>query len=190
MRPMTIAGVLWPRDRGSLNRPSIGPQERGGIAMGARRFVLAGLLLAGGLCGCQCCSLFDHYADTIDCIATKECNFDRFYCPCLDLTRIGRPDWCQCGFNRALCPCACARLKPLPHIVEPPIPYFQGAPGPWGPHPEPLSTKPEGIDGAELDEALDATIVPDEAYRQSPIFELPPVWPEVTPPGERPEGSL
>lgn len=84
------------------------------------RYGLAALLAAAGFSGCQCCRLFDHYADAVDCVATHETALDALYHPGLDLTRIGRPDWCQCGFNRALCRCTCERRKPAPDIGEPP----------------------------------------------------------------------
>lgn len=71
-------------------------------------------LLLVSLSGCQCCGLFNRYADAIDCISDHEHHFERFYCPCWDLNRIGRPDWCSCRPNRILCRCACERCRPLP----------------------------------------------------------------------------
>jgi len=71
-----------------------------------------------GLAGCQCCPLTDHYASVIDSIADHEHGLDVLYHPGLDLTRIGRPDWCHCGVNRLWCPCRCHGSKPLPHIVD------------------------------------------------------------------------
>jgi hypothetical protein len=80
-------------------------------------------------CGCQCCFLYEPYADAVDCVADHEHHFDRLYRPWYDLTRIGRPDWCQCPLNRALCPCACQRCKPMPHIIDPtPSSYPQEPP--------------------------------------------------------------
>lgn len=75
--------------------------------------ILLGWLLLG-LSGCQCCTLFDHYAAWVDCVADDEHHFERIYVPAWDLNRIGRPDWCQCRLNRAFCRCACDRCKPAP----------------------------------------------------------------------------
>ncbi|MEZ6133210.1 MAG: hypothetical protein R3C59_31470 [Planctomycetaceae bacterium] len=51
-----------------------------------------------GLSGCQCMPVTERYADRVDCIADHEGRFERFYCPCLDVTRWGM--WnCPC--------CAC-----------------------------------------------------------------------------------
>lgn len=71
-------------------------------------------LFAAGAAGCQCCALTERYQDHIDDISDHEGNFERFYSPCLDLTRIGRPDWCSCSVNRWLCPCGCDKRPPLP----------------------------------------------------------------------------
>jgi len=95
---------------------------------GGLRRITFGLLLAGGTCGCQCAPLTDHYANAVDHIADRELALDALYHPGLDLTRIGRTDWCQCGINRALCRCACERRKPLPHIVETSAASYVGAP--------------------------------------------------------------
>ncbi len=96
------------------------------MAGGLRR-ITAGLLLAGGFCGCQCAPLTNHYADAVDHIADHELALDGLYHPGLDLTRIGRSDWCRCGINRAFCRCACERRKPLPHIVETSAASYVGA---------------------------------------------------------------
>ncbi len=66
-------------------------------------FLLAGAALAG----CQCCACTEHYGDVVDLISSRECQAEVFYHPGLDLTRIGRRDWCECSFNRWLCPCRC-----------------------------------------------------------------------------------
>lgn len=122
------------------------------------------LVLASGACGCQCCCLTDHYADAVDCVATHETALDALYHPGLDLTRIGREDWCQCRINRALCPCACARCKPLPHTVNETAGASPGAP------PRPPDDPPGAVE--ELPEATqpgflnrDETTVPQPSGR-------------------------
>jgi len=149
--------------------------------MGGFRWGLAALLAAGGFSGCQCSCLFDHYADEIDYIATDEGHFDVLYCPCLDLTRIGRPDWCQCGFNRVLCPCACARRKPFPDVVEPTPAYFRGAPvrSTDSPHAPPdLPAQP----AEDIDQGVEGEGAEEEPYDSPPTFEMRPAWPNIEPP--------
>ena len=71
------------------------------------------LVLAGAaLGGCQCCSCTEHLGDVADLISSRECNGEIFYHPGLDLTRIGRRDWCECDINQWLCPCRCDRYCP------------------------------------------------------------------------------
>jgi len=70
-----------------------------------RRGVLAAVavVLTVALSGCQCVSLTEKYADHIDDISDHPPRLDWLYHPCFDLTRIGKPDWCQCPLNRLSC---------------------------------------------------------------------------------------
>jgi hypothetical protein len=45
--------------------------------------------------GCQCCPLFDHYANVIDDVNDTHVYFDHCYNPKFDITRMGKPDWCS-----------------------------------------------------------------------------------------------
>lgn len=56
-------------------------------------------------CKTECC------ADVVDDISDHECELDCLYCPSLDVSRIGKPDWCQCPINACLnrSQCACNR---------------------------------------------------------------------------------
>lgn len=56
--------------------------------------------------GCQCCPLFNTYANAIDDINDTHVYFDRCYNPRLDITRMGKPDWCG-PINSRWCPCSC-----------------------------------------------------------------------------------
>lgn len=151
--------------------------------MGGIRCGIAALMLAVGLSGCQCCCLFERYADEIDRIATDECCLDAFYCPCLDLTRIGRPDWCQCGFNRLLCPCACARCKPLPHIMEPIPDYYLARQGYHPNSPARSSDAPDQADAKDAGNTGNGRVESlGEPEITPPIFELQPPWPNRNPP--------
>lgn len=57
--------------------------------------------------GCQCCRCSERYNDHIDCASESSPKLDALYCPGLDVSRIGQPDWCEFGLNRYLCPCRC-----------------------------------------------------------------------------------
>jgi len=56
--------------------------------------------------GCRCCPCFNCYANVIDDVGDFDVLFDRMYCPRLDVSRAGRPDWCG-PINSRLCPCRC-----------------------------------------------------------------------------------
>ena len=56
--------------------------------------------------GCQCCPLFDHYANVVDDVSDTHVYFDRVYNPKFDLTRMGKPDWCS-PINSLLCRRCC-----------------------------------------------------------------------------------
>lgn len=114
--------------------------------------------------GCQCCPLTDHYASAVDCIADHEHGLDVLYTPCLDLTRIGRPDWCQCRVNRWICPCRCERCKPLPHIVDTTAAAYVGVHCPWA---DEAAATP--IDGNQ--EPPSAESLPTPTAAESPSLE-------------------
>jgi hypothetical protein len=81
-----------------------------------RSTALMMVALAGfaGLSGCQCCCLTEPVSHLIDRIADHEHAWQYCYHPELDVSRIGRSDWCRCRLNRMLCPCACSRVPPPP----------------------------------------------------------------------------
>jgi len=65
------------------------------------------MLAVAAMAGCQCCACTEHLGDVADLVSSRECRGEYFYHPELDLTRIGRRDWCQSRINRWLCPCRC-----------------------------------------------------------------------------------
>ncbi|MGD9857237.1 MAG: hypothetical protein AB7U20_20015 [Planctomycetaceae bacterium] len=150
--------------------------------MGSLRCGLAVFLVAGGISGCQCCRLTDHYADAVDCVATHETALDALYHPGLDLTRIGRADWCQCGINRALCPCACERRKPLPHIVDTTAAAFAGA----CPHsvngPENRAVEQDVREDLELPKAPEQEQIGPDPYLPPPSTDQQSSAPAIEPP--------
>jgi hypothetical protein len=102
----------------------------------AKLLAISGIFFA--LSGCQCCLLTEHYMDAVDCIADRYPSGERFYCPGLDLTRIGYPDWCSFPLNRHLFgSCCCRGTRPLPQYVHNPIYLPQNAPK------EPIQEVPE-----------------------------------------------
>lgn len=116
-----------------------------------------GLLVVAGACGCQCWCVYEPYADAVDCIADHEHHLDPLYRPWYDLTRIGRPDWCQCGLNRALCRCACERRKPVPHIIETTAPRYV-----------PAETDPQRPVEADAERAMDDAPRDDREPQREP----------------------
>jgi hypothetical protein len=56
--------------------------------------------------GCQCCPLFDRYANVVDDVNEHHIYFDRVYNPRCDLTRMGKPDWCS-PLNNRFCKRCC-----------------------------------------------------------------------------------
>jgi len=56
--------------------------------------------------GCQCCPVFDRYANVIDDVNDTHVYFDRWYNPKFDITRMGKPDWCS-PFNNYFCKRCC-----------------------------------------------------------------------------------
>ncbi|QDV53613.1 hypothetical protein [Gimesia fumaroli] len=61
--------------------------------------------------GCQCFKASNLYYNLIDDVSDTQIYADRFYRPTWDLTRIGKPDWCQSRFNRWWCKC-CSDCRP------------------------------------------------------------------------------
>ena len=61
--------------------------------------------------GCQCFKASNRYYNLIDDVSDTQIYADRFYRPTWDLTRIGKPDWCQSRFNRWWCNC-CSDCRP------------------------------------------------------------------------------
>jgi hypothetical protein len=62
-----------------------------------------GLLLAVLSSGCRCGWLDNASGDLIDTLTERRLTWDCLYKPELDLSRIGKPDWCRSPLNRLLC---------------------------------------------------------------------------------------
>lgn len=69
-------------------------------------WLLIAVSCAIGLSGCRCCCLLEPYAEVVDHIKDYPILFDTWYCPRLDISRAGKPDWCG-PVNRFLAPCRC-----------------------------------------------------------------------------------
>ena len=72
--------------------------------------------------GCQCFQASNRYYDLIDDVSDSEIYVDRFYRPTWDLTRIGKPDWCQSRINRWWCKC-CNDYRPHYISAQPETDY-------------------------------------------------------------------
>lgn len=77
------------------------------------RWIAAALCAAAfASTGCEVCRWKqDCWADVIDDVSDHECELDCLYCPELDISRMGKPDWCQCPINAWLDwrQCSCNR---------------------------------------------------------------------------------
>lgn len=83
------------------------------------RHVLPMLIVITAAAGCQCIGLTEKYQDKIDRIANHEPHLDRFYKPTWDVSRIGRPDWCQSPINRWWCGKNCGAHRNAPLAAYP-----------------------------------------------------------------------
>lgn len=81
------------------------PNAKRRIPITAPLWLLAAALLIG-LSGCRCCCLLEPYASAVDLIEDYPVVWDRWYCPRLDISRAGKPDWCG-PINSHLAPCRC-----------------------------------------------------------------------------------
>jgi hypothetical protein len=84
------------------------------------------LIVSTGLSGCQCWAITEHYLDLVDCCASHEGCCERWYHPCLDVNRIGRPDWRACACNCWWCPGGCERCKPTACPIDTSAAYYAG----------------------------------------------------------------
>jgi hypothetical protein len=64
------------------------------------------LLFSSLLAGCRGSALLNSTANCIDDINDTHVYFDNWYCPRLDISRAGRPDWCG-PINNRLAPGIC-----------------------------------------------------------------------------------
>lgn len=124
--------------------------------------------------GCQCSGLTERYADVIDDVADSSPRFDCLYTPCLDLTRIGKPDWCQCRFSGLLCRRGCRDGS-----------WGSGCPNCGRYYPASWTTSP-GISTPQIlpdDEARPVMPTPEAPPAPSPDPNAPPApMPELKPP--------
>lgn len=58
--------------------------------------------------GCRCGCLENTSGNLIDTLTERKISLDCLYRPELDLTRIGKPDWCRSPLNRLLCRDKCS----------------------------------------------------------------------------------
>lgn len=89
-----------------------------------RSWGIAGLGLLSLLLATGCISnspKLSCYGDFIDDLNDRACTFDHLYAPGLDLTRIGKPDWCADRFNRTMFgTCCCESCRDNNVYYRPP----------------------------------------------------------------------
>lgn len=149
--------------------------------MRAAAGVIAGLVLLAAGAGCQCHPFTHHYGDFIDDISDTEFYAEVFYHPELDLTRIGKPDWCRCPINRALCHGPCCRYERCLHCDE--RPFLPGT-GPLPPHP--IEPEPQSSDETLGDDGADVPPEPRPELAPLPSAMPPEYPPSPAVPGSRP----
>lgn len=136
-------------------------------------FMAAGLM--AGFSGCRCCFLFEPYNDLIDHLNDSQWIFDPWYCPRLDISRAGKPDWCG-PINRHLAPCRCECEPAWKRYDDlwrypPRYPYVfpnQSFPGPSQDAPPAESDPMEIPESAPLDDPIDSQIMPEPPLPNSP----------------------
>lgn len=69
-------------------------------------WLLGVVVLTAMFSGCRCAPGFQQYADFIDDVNDNPVLWDQWYCPRLDISRAGKPDWCG-PVNSRLAPCRC-----------------------------------------------------------------------------------
>ena len=83
--------------------------------------------IIASLAGCRCGHLTNCYLDATDSFADEvKVNLDHLYCPALDPSRVGRPDWCR-SVPDCMCRLECCRC---PKIIDVPEPMFRIYPQP------------------------------------------------------------
>lgn len=118
-----------------------------------RRVVLLSMVLVSSLTtGCRSCFLLNPYANVVDDINDTHIYFDNWYCPRLDISRAGKPDWCG-PINRRLgkqiCYLGCYDQYDDCNLYPPANPYTfpsntMPAPKVWTPA-SPLPTPPAPV---------------------------------------------
>lgn len=143
--------------------------------MRRHHWLLAMACWAAGLSGCRCCCLFEPYNNLIDHIKDYPVLFDQWYCPRLDISRAGKPDWCG-PINRHLGPCRCCDQPEWTRYDDcwlyPPVNPYEfpnhSFPGPSQSQPVP---KPANQD---LEERESAPLIPEKTtVPPAPELDLP-----------------
>lgn len=128
-------------------------------------------LLAFGVTGCRNCFCLDHYGAVVDHVKDYPILFDTWYCPRLDISRAGKPDWCG-PVNRVV---GCRRCELVPEwtryddvwLYPPRYPYLH--PGAAYPGPSQNQEEPVFRDQYESETiTLPPEMVPPPAPRPEP----------------------
>jgi hypothetical protein len=143
--------------------------------------IVAAAALLAGLPGCRSCHCADCYHTAIDHKLDYPMLFDTWYCPRLDVSRAGKPDWCG-PVNRILGCRRCDCVNPwkqfdVAWLYPPRYPYLY--PGTSFPGPSQSEVEPEFRDEYEREEVMPA---PD----QVPTPQVLPEPPTPQPPPDRP----
>lgn len=110
--------------------------------------LLSMVIMSCVMTGCRGSLLLNPYANAVDDINDTHVYFDNWYCPRLDISRAGKPDWCG-PFNsrlaRNICYLGCYDRYDDCNLYPPANPYsfpsnVMPPPKAWTPtaHPEPM----------------------------------------------------
>ena len=117
--------------------------------------------------GCQCCPVFDRYANVIDDLNDKHVYFDHFYNPKCDISRMGRPDWNSPLHSRLYQRCCnngCYDRYDECHVYPPQYPYVF----PSNVMPAPTVRRSRISRPVETDDDLPSVLSPVPAAAPSP----------------------
>lgn len=142
-------------------------------------WLLGVVVLTAMFSGCRCAPGFQRYADFIDDVNDNPVLWDQWYCPRLDISRAGKPDWCG-PVNSRLAPCRCEGVGCWDRADEC-WRYPSGYPY-WYPAQTVGMTTHSGSATEHTPSASPAAPVPPAPYEEAPATSLPPAPPPVAPP--------
>ena len=129
--------------------------------------------------GCRCSPVMPCYADFIDDVSDNPELFDKWYCPRLDISRAGKPDWCG-PLNSRLAPCRCDCVETWDRADECWL-YPAGYPYVYPSRTMPLMTGIAPADSMPVQPPVESAPAVPPVYEEAPA-NLPPAPPPLPAP--------